>query len=158
MLRRLPPISLRVRIGLIVAIHALLLLATLHVFLCGVPGASTRMYILPPADRVAAIVRAFDAAPPSAWPALVRAFGDDRQALRLLPAFPAPRAAVRHDDAAAAAASLAPARWSRSMVRRRLSSLTMLRRRREARAAGRPTGCSDAGRGGCVWSRRKSAL
>lgn len=83
-MRRLPPISLRVRIGLIVAIHALLLLATLHVFLCGVPGASTRMYILPPADRVAAIVRAFDAAPPSAWPALVRAFGDDRQALRLL--------------------------------------------------------------------------
>ena len=76
--------TLRQRIGAIILLHALLLTGMLVAFVRLGPKDHDRLYMMPVPDRVAAIVTAFERAPPETYPDLVRAFQDDRQNVRLL--------------------------------------------------------------------------
>lgn len=76
--------TLRQRIGAIILLHALLLTGVLVAFVRLGPKDHDRLYMMPVPDRVAAIVTAFERAPPETYPDLVRAFQDDRQNVRLL--------------------------------------------------------------------------
>lgn len=76
--------TLRQRIGAIILLHALLLAGMLAAFVRLGPKDQDRLYMMPVPDRVAAIVTAFERAPPQTYPDLVRAFQDDRQNVRLV--------------------------------------------------------------------------
>ncbi|QJU58241.1 hypothetical protein HL653_10965 [Sphingomonas sp. AP4-R1] len=84
--------SLRARIGAIVIIHALLVYATFLLITRSGQLENDRLYILPPPDKVAAIVLAFERAPPDTYGDLTRAFEDERQGVRLLTSLPSPMA------------------------------------------------------------------
>lgn len=84
MLNWLRRTTLRQRIGAIILLHALLMTGTLAAFARLGPKDQGRLYMMPVPDRVAAIVTAFERAPPQTYPDLLRAFQDDRQSVRLL--------------------------------------------------------------------------
>ncbi|MBT0667417.1 histidine kinase [Novosphingobium profundi] len=107
MLTRLKLDGLRLRIGAIVFLHALLVYLTLALFSGEDLIPTHKVYMLPAPDRVEAIVLAFERARPSNYPDLIRALDDDRQSVRIIEA---PARAVMPDtgdgsDLAAARAS-----------------------------------------------------
>jgi len=96
---------LRHRIGAIIILHALLMGGTLIAFARLGPNHGDRLYLMPDPDRVAAIVTAFERAPPDTYMDLLSAFQDDRQSVRLLDRFSfAPNDAAPLSDAAMKAA------------------------------------------------------
>lgn len=81
-------LGLRQRIGAIVIVHAILIYATFVLVTRSGQLPTDRVYLPPPPARVAAMITAFEHAPPETYPDLIRAFRDDRQQVRILPALP----------------------------------------------------------------------
>lgn len=80
--------TLRQRIALIVLLHAVLIVAIIAI-MTGIGGKqATQVYRLPNPARVAAIVLAFERAPPDTYPDLIRAVQDDRLRVQLVKALP----------------------------------------------------------------------
>lgn len=82
--------SLRQRIGMIVVIHALLMVGSIALVIRGLSSTGDRIWIVPEAERVADIVTAFERARPDTYEDLVRAIRDDRTEVQMLSNLPAP--------------------------------------------------------------------
>ncbi|PNU05591.1 sensor histidine kinase [Novosphingobium guangzhouense] len=80
--------GLRQRIGVIVMIHALLMLGSVTFVVRGLASNGDRIWMVPDATRIAAIVTVFERAAPETYPDLIHALHDDRTNVRLLPGLP----------------------------------------------------------------------